>query len=104
NNPSVINWSQALLGPLRDARHSTLRDTVRCWLRSNAQLSATSAALDVSIPGIRKRLVRVEQLIGRSLLGAPSARFDLFLAFRVQDPLAGRPHPAPAERTESAHR
>ncbi|MEV0054352.1 helix-turn-helix domain-containing protein [Saccharopolyspora shandongensis] len=45
----------------------------------------TAAELGVSVVGVRKRLLRVENLLGRSLLNGPSARYDLYLALRVLD-------------------
>jgi sugar diacid utilization regulator len=57
--------------------------TLRVWLNSNARLSATAATLDISVPGARKRVARLEQVLGRSLLHTPSARLDLWLAMRA---------------------
>lgn len=37
------------------------------------------------MPGVRKRLTRLESVLGRSLLQTPSARYDLWLAFRALD-------------------
>lgn len=57
--------------------------TLRTWLDCEAQLAGTAAALGISVPGARKRLTRLESVLQRSLLQAPSARYDLWLAFRA---------------------
>ncbi|OKI91412.1 DNA-binding protein [Streptomyces sp. CB02058] len=60
-------------------------ETLRTWLRCEAQLSPAAAELGISVPGARKRLTRLEALLCRSLLQTPSARYDLWLAFRAVD-------------------
>lgn len=84
DTPAARSWSDTFLGELRHPDNQTLRQTVDAWLTSDAQLEPAAAALRLSVPGVRKRLVRAEQLLGRSLLGAPSARYDLFLALAIQ--------------------
>ncbi|MET7646400.1 helix-turn-helix domain-containing protein [Streptomyces sp. NPDC005426] len=56
--------------------------TLRTWLGCEAQLASAAAALGISVPGVRKRLTRLETVLRRSLLRTPSARYDLWLAFR----------------------
>ncbi|MFF8915023.1 helix-turn-helix domain-containing protein [Streptomyces sp. NPDC015032] len=87
--PAVQEWAAQQLHPLtaRDAGGSTAvpRATLRIWLECEAQLTPTAAALGISVPGARKRLTRLESMLQRSLLRAPSARYDLWLAFRALD-------------------
>lgn len=83
---STTRWSEDFLGPLLSSpRAPVLCQTARTWLAEDAQVERAAAALGVSAPAVRKRLIRVEKMIGRSLLGAPSARFDLVLALRSWD-------------------
>ncbi len=87
--PAVQHWARTTLRPLREAANgAVLESTLRVWLDHDARLSATAAALGVSVPGARKRLGRLEQVLRRSLLQPPSARHDLWLALRAAD-LAG---------------
>ncbi|MFF1646891.1 helix-turn-helix domain-containing protein [Streptomyces sp. NPDC058240] len=87
--PAVREWAAQQLRPLTepDTPRSTTdrRDTLRAWLRCEAQLTPTAEVLGISVPGVRKRLTRLESVLGRSLLQAPSARYDLWLAFRALD-------------------
>ncbi len=82
--PGVQDWAVQQLrllgraGPMGE-------ETLRTWLRCEGQLSPAAAELGISVPGARKRLTRLEALLGRSLLQAPSARYDLWLAFRTVD-------------------
>ncbi|MFI2783723.1 helix-turn-helix domain-containing protein [Streptomyces sp. ALB3] len=82
--PGVRDWAVQqlrLLGPAGP----TGEETLRTWLRCEGQLSPTAAELGISVPGARKRLTRLEALLCRSLLRTPSARYDLWLAFRAVD-------------------
>ncbi|MEV0086634.1 helix-turn-helix domain-containing protein [Saccharopolyspora sp. NPDC050642] len=81
----VRQWAESLLDPLLGVGASTLLATLRSWLRNNTRLESVAAELGVSVVGVRKRLLRVENLLGRSLLSGPSARYDLYLALRVFD-------------------
>jgi DNA-binding PucR family transcriptional regulator len=84
--PASQEWARNLLRPLRGAAQaSRLEPTVRAWLDSNARLSATAAVLGISVAAARKRFARLEQLLQRSLLHAPSARHDLWLALRAAE-------------------
>lgn len=78
--PAMLHWARARLSPLDDPR---LLETLRVWLDSDARLDLTATALGLSVPATRKRLLRVEGVIGRSLLTRPSARYDMTLAFRI---------------------
>ncbi|GAA3770939.1 hypothetical protein GCM10022225_67530 [Plantactinospora mayteni] len=81
--PAVTAWARARLRPLRQADRSTGLETVRAWLAADTNLSATSAVLGISVSATRKRLARSEQALGRSLLHAPDARHELWLALRA---------------------
>ncbi|BCJ28563.1 helix-turn-helix domain-containing protein [Actinocatenispora sera] len=84
--PEVRHWAARQRAPLCGA-DPRLVDTVRTWLDNQAQIGATATALGVSTSGVRKRLGRVEQLIQRSLLDSPSARYDLCLALGLDNAL-----------------
>lgn len=82
DRPEVRRWAETLLSPLPDATRRTLPTTVRTWFRHD--LGTTAAAeLGISAHGLRKRLARVEELLGRALPVGPSARYDLHHALRV---------------------
>ncbi len=90
--PEVRFWATQLLGPVRGSDPRML-DTLRSWLDNQAQIGATAEALGVSASGVRKRLMRVEDLIQRSLLTSPSARYELSLALVVlAGEMAADPH------------
>lgn len=77
--PAAQTWARARLAPLGPAGV----DTVCAWLRADTRLSEAAAALGISPPGLRKRLVRAEELMGRSLLHAPSDTYELWLALKA---------------------
>ncbi|KUL59320.1 hypothetical protein ADL28_17645 [Streptomyces violaceusniger] len=81
--PAAGTWARAQLRPLEQARPTAGLETVRTWLRADARLPAAAAALGISLPGARKRLTRAEDVLGRSLLTAPSAKYELWLAMRA---------------------
>ncbi|MFI9626966.1 PucR family transcriptional regulator [Streptomyces sp. NPDC052042] len=85
--PAVREWAMHQLRPLVESNGSRStadpRATLRVWLGCEAQLAQTAAALGISVPGARKRLMRLESVFQRSLLQAPSARYDLWLALRA---------------------
>ncbi|MFE6664345.1 helix-turn-helix domain-containing protein [Streptomyces sp. NPDC057697] len=87
--PAVREWAAQQLRPLSVSGASRAaadpRTTLRTWLACEANLGATAQALGISVPGARKRLARLESILQRSLLQAPSARYDLWLAFRALD-------------------
>ncbi|MFF4179926.1 helix-turn-helix domain-containing protein [Streptomyces sp. NPDC001750] len=87
SGPAVREWAVHQLRPLAEAgisrSTSDPRTTLRVWLDCEAQLAGTAAELGISVPGARKRLTRLESVLQRSLLQAPSARYDLWLAFRA---------------------
>jgi sugar diacid utilization regulator len=80
--PAVFHWAESYLTPLHEG-DPRLLETVQTWLRSNARLDTTASTLGLSVPAARKRLIRVEGMLSRSLLNAPSARHDIVLAFRI---------------------
>ncbi|MFE5123125.1 helix-turn-helix domain-containing protein [Streptomyces sp. NPDC056669] len=81
--PAAGTWARAQLRPLEEARPTAGLETVRTWLRADARLPAAAAALGISLPGARKRLTRAEDVLGRSLLTVPSAKYELWLAMRA---------------------
>ncbi|WP_308369354.1 MULTISPECIES: helix-turn-helix domain-containing protein [unclassified Streptomyces] len=85
-DPALAAWARAHLAPLTGPEAPPgARETVRAWLLHDAQLVPAAAALGLSVPGTRKRLTRVEELLERSLLQSPSARHDLWLAQRAEE-------------------
>lgn len=86
--PAVRQWAAEQLRPLA-ATGTAAETTLRTWLKCEAQLGPTAAALGISVPGVRKRLTRLEAVLQRSLLQTPSARYDLWLAFRTLDVAGG---------------
>ncbi|WP_426365295.1 helix-turn-helix domain-containing protein [Streptomyces sp. E-08] len=82
--PAATRWARNQLQPLTTADPaSQLARTLTVWLRHDARLDATAAALALSATAVRKRLTRAEALLQRSLLRAPTARHDLWLAHRA---------------------
>ncbi|WP_432253037.1 PucR family transcriptional regulator [Streptomyces sp. HNM1019] len=81
--PAAGTWARAQLHPLERGGPTSGLETVRIWLRADARLPAAAAALGISLPGARKRLTRAEDILGRSLLNAPSAKYELWLAMRA---------------------
>ncbi|GIG92434.1 helix-turn-helix domain-containing protein [Plantactinospora endophytica] len=83
--PAVTAWARSRLRPLRTGDRSTGFETVRAWLAADTNLAATSAVLGISQSATRKRLARAEQALDRSLLHAPDARHELWLALRATE-------------------
>lgn len=87
--PAVHSWAtqqlRSLGGPGATDGPADPYTTLRTWLESESQLAPAADALGISVPGIRKRLTRLETVLRRSLLRPPSARYDLWLAFRALD-------------------
>ncbi|MBP8537069.1 CdaR family transcriptional regulator [Streptomyces sp. MK37H] len=81
--PAAGAWARAQLRPLEQAGPTAGLETIRTWLRADARLPAAATALGISLPGARKRLTRAEDVLGRSLLTAPSAKYELWLAMRA---------------------
>jgi hypothetical protein len=81
--PEIHRWAEIQLSPLLPANHRTLLTTVRTWFQHDLRTAPVAATLGISAHGLRKRLARAEDLLGRALLTGPSARYDLHLAFRV---------------------
>jgi sugar diacid utilization regulator len=82
-SPQAREWAKMMLDPL--AEDQVILDTVRAWLEADTQPEATALALSVSARGVRRRLERAEERLGRSLTGGPSARYDVLLAIRIRD-------------------
>lgn len=81
--PQAREWARMTLAPL--AEDQVLLDTVRAWLAADTRPEATAVALSLSERGVRRRLERAEERLGRSLTGGPSARYDVLLALRIRD-------------------
>ncbi|OZM72100.1 hypothetical protein CFN78_16280 [Amycolatopsis antarctica] len=79
----VRAWAGARLRPLEHGGPPGGLDTVRAWLAADTRLPGTATALGLSLPGVRKRLVRAEEVLGCSLLRAPSSKYELWLAMRA---------------------
>ncbi len=82
--PRVGLWAQQQFRPV------TAPDVPACsaeplttWLRLDARIGPTAAALSISTSATRKRLTRSEALLKRSLLRSPSAVHDQGLALRA---------------------
>lgn len=88
---AVRAWAARQLEPLHDAEEHLL-DTLRAWLDGGARLEAAARTLGLSVPAVRKRMLRIERLLGRSLLHGPSVRYDLYFALWLHD----EPVPEPA--------
>ncbi|WP_179764423.1 helix-turn-helix domain-containing protein [Streptomyces fulvorobeus] len=82
--PALQAWAAGQVGALTPAG-GTAETTLRTWLAYEGRLGPTAEALGISVPGARKRLTRLEAVLQRSLLRSPSARYDLWLAFRAVD-------------------
>ncbi|GAA2014884.1 hypothetical protein GCM10009839_07470 [Catenulispora yoronensis] len=82
--PDVVDWAERQLRPLQDPGISdAVRETLATWLAADARIEAAAETLGVSTAGVRKRLIRIEILLERSLLRPPSAVHDLWLAHRA---------------------
>jgi hypothetical protein len=81
-----VVWAQRQFRPVRtpDAP-ACIEQTLTTWLRFDAHIGPTAAALSVSASAVRKRLARSEALLERSLLRSPSAVHDQWLALRALD-------------------
>ncbi|MFF5094350.1 MULTISPECIES: helix-turn-helix domain-containing protein [Actinosynnema] len=94
-------WARSRLRPIDRAGV----ETVLAWLRADARLPATASALAISAPATRKRLTKVERALGRSLLHAPSAKHELWLApararLPLTRPAGSRAHRSPGNRRD----
>ncbi|PWI45147.1 helix-turn-helix domain-containing protein [Streptomyces sp. ICBB 8177] len=99
--PHIRAWAQEQLRPLTAPDVPTyIEETLTTWLRLDARIGPTAAALSISASAVRKRLTHSEALLKRSLLRRPSAVHDLWLARHalgqiplshcVQDTIGGR--------------
>ncbi|WP_185302764.1 helix-turn-helix domain-containing protein [Streptomyces finlayi] len=82
--PALQAWAAEQVWALAPAG-DTAEATLRTWLACEGRLGPTAEELGISVPGARKRLTRLEAVLQRSLLRTPSARYDLWLAFRAAD-------------------
>ncbi|MEV5571858.1 helix-turn-helix domain-containing protein [Spirillospora sp. NPDC052269] len=93
--PHVTRWARNRLSEISGSDPRLLH-TLRIWLSHNGHLPSTADSLQLSVPATRKRILRIEQILKRSLLNAPSALCDMQLAIRIAD--QGR---HPGDRTAS---
>jgi sugar diacid utilization regulator len=85
DDPDVRRWADMQVSPLLRRDPELFMKTLRVWLNNDARLETTASALGISVPGTRKRLTRIEEILGRSLLSGPSARYEMWFALRVHD-------------------
>jgi hypothetical protein len=84
--PRVGGWARRQFRPVTAPDvPAGIAETLVTWLRLDARIGPTAAALSVSVSAVRKRLIRSEVLLERSLLRSPSAVHDLWLALRALD-------------------
>jgi len=84
--PHVAAWAQGRFRPVRTSEVPTcIEQTLTTWLRHDARIGPTAAALSLTPSAVRKRLTRSEALLQRSLLRPPSAVHDQWLALRTLD-------------------
>jgi purine catabolism regulator len=86
---AAVTFSEALLAPLRgDASRTDLLGSLRVWLSHHGQWDPAAAELGVHRHTLRKRMLRVEKLLGRRLDSA-DLRAELWVALHVDR--AGEP-------------
>ncbi|WP_331765023.1 helix-turn-helix domain-containing protein (plasmid) [Streptomyces sp. NBC_01384] len=79
--PHITAWAQDQFRPLAAPDvPAHIGETLTAWLRLDARIEPTAAALSISTSAVRKRLTHGEALLKRSLLRPPSAVHDLWLA------------------------
>jgi sugar diacid utilization regulator len=84
--PRVGLWAQQQFRPVTAPDvPACIAETLTTWLRLDARIGPTAAALSISTSAMRKRLTRSEALLKRSLLRSPSAVHDQWLALRALD-------------------
>ncbi|MFI2207262.1 helix-turn-helix domain-containing protein [Streptomyces sp. NPDC020192] len=84
--PHVLAWAQRRFRPLQmPGVPICIAQTLTTWLRLDARIGPTAAALSLSASAVRKRLARSEALLQRSLLRSPSAVHDQWLAQQALD-------------------
>ncbi|WP_436775590.1 helix-turn-helix domain-containing protein [Yinghuangia sp. YIM S09857] len=85
DHPALDGWAFAGLRPLAGGLSGPDAHTLRVWLANDTRLSATAAELGLTVPGARKRLTRIGNVLGLDLLHGPHAEADLWLALQVAD-------------------
>ncbi|MGW7002614.1 helix-turn-helix domain-containing protein [Streptomyces sp. NPDC054933] len=82
--PRTLAWAERQFRPLWTPDvPASIEQTLTVWLRLDARIGPTAAALSLSASAVRKRLTRSEALLQRSLLRPPSAVHDQWLAQRA---------------------
>lgn len=82
----ALAFAQAKLGALLEPDCSDLFETVHAWADQDGSFDQTAAALGVHRHTVRRRMQRVEELLGASL-GDPQQRHELWFACQVADRL-----------------
>lgn len=85
DHPALDGWAFAGLRPLAGGLSGSDAGTLRVWLAHDTRLSTTADALCLTVPGARKRLTRIGNVLGLDLLHGPHAEADLWLALQVAD-------------------
>ncbi|GAB3470308.1 PucR family transcriptional regulator [Actinophytocola sediminis] len=86
----IRDWAETQLSPLLPDNRRTLLTTVHTWFANDLRTTPVAAALGISAQGLRKRLARAEELLGRALLVGPSARYTVYHALRVHHGIPAR--------------
>ncbi|MGW1994923.1 helix-turn-helix domain-containing protein [Embleya sp. NPDC001921] len=81
--PSVRAWARTRLRPLSQLPFETGIHTLATWIESSARNAPAASALGVGEAGLRKRIKRMEDVLGQPISTDPLARFDIWLAFRA---------------------
>lgn len=78
----VLAFAHARLGDLLLTENAELRETVRCWADCDGSFDRTAATLNVHRHTVRRRLQRVEEILGVALEEARLRR-ELWFACQV---------------------
>lgn len=83
--PHLRDWARRRLRPVLSSPSPDDLKTLRVWLGHDARIAPTAVALDISGPGTRKRLVRIQERLGTEVIGRPATHIDLWLALWIHD-------------------
>lgn len=83
--PQLSAWARLRVRGLRTLAKSVGANTLRIWLAHDARFAPTARELDLSEPGVRKRLLRIESALGIPITHKRVNQYDLWLAFRALD-------------------
>ncbi|MDI2132348.1 helix-turn-helix domain-containing protein [Yinghuangia seranimata] len=82
--PAATAWALGLLGDVLHAHGSVDAVTLSVWLQCDCEMQAVAHILCITVPGLRKRLIRLGERLSMDLL-TPPAQHDLWLAMRALD-------------------